>query len=378
MRDDKGRSRDDKNDRKRWIFPLSMITLWCAPAIAINVTHGLQAGREPALIVAAVFSVFGAAMCGLRLERQGPFAGKLLAAGCLCVLLTFNFSNAIGLSAGSRDHARGEALTAQTARRSLEDDAGTIRGTIARLDNELGASSLSSLKAEIAAAEYSPLFSRSRKCADATAIESRAHCSALERSRALLGAAEQREHLAADLARITAQLRAAPVRESIDPQAEAIVQALAFAGLAVQPRDVGYGLVLLFALGIELMAAFGAGWCGVRLPGHLPAVALERPRATGIARRSDAAPTIPAPATAQPGDTLAAFVAELVESRQPMPFAELQEAYADRCKAAGTAAKSARALGLALTEAGFAKSKADGGKIHYGARLRKGLAVVAA
>jgi hypothetical protein len=30
-----------------------MIALWCSPAVAINVTHGLQSSREPALIVAA-------------------------------------------------------------------------------------------------------------------------------------------------------------------------------------------------------------------------------------------------------------------------------------------------------------------------------------
>ena len=370
-------ARTMRDDVRRWIFPLAMIALWCAPAIAINVTHGLQAGREPALIVAAVFSVFGAAMCGLRLERQGPFAGKLLAAACLAVLLSFNFSNAIGLSAGSRDHARGEALTAQTARQSLGDDSRALTATINRLSGELDTSSLSSLKSEIAAAEYSPLFSRSRKCTDATVAESRAHCAAWEKARAMLVAAEQRDKLQGELTAINAQLRAAPVRESVDPQAEAIVQALAFAGLAVQPRDVGYGLVLLFALGIELMAAFGASWCGVQLPGVHQAPT-ERTRAAGTARRSDAAPNIPAAATAQPGDPLAAFVGELVESRQPMPFAELHEAYANRCKAAGKPPKSPRALGLALTGAGFAKSKADGGKIHYGARLRKGLAVVAA
>lgn len=112
MAGDKGRSGED---RKRWIFPLAMIALWCSPAMAINVTHGLQSDREPALIVAAVFSIFGAAICGLRLEVQGSLAGKLMTAGCLVVLITFNFSNAVGLSAGHRDHARNEALTQQTA-----------------------------------------------------------------------------------------------------------------------------------------------------------------------------------------------------------------------------------------------------------------------
>jgi hypothetical protein len=77
-----------------------MIALWCSPAVAINVTHGLQSGREPALIAAAVFSVFGAAMCGLRLETQDSLIGRAVTAGCLAVLITCNFSNAVGLAWG--------------------------------------------------------------------------------------------------------------------------------------------------------------------------------------------------------------------------------------------------------------------------------------
>ena len=41
------------------------------------------------------------------------------------------------------------------------------------------------------------------------------------------------------------------------------------------------------------------------------------------------------------------------------------------------ALKSKRAVGLALA-ARFAKCKADGGEVHFGAQLRKGLTVVAA
>ncbi len=84
----------------------------------------------------------------------------------------------------------------------------------------------------------------------------------------MLLAAEQRDRLQGDLAAINERLRDAPVRESADPQVEAIARALAFAGLTIEPRDAGYALTLIFALAIELMAAFGAGWCGVHLPAH--------------------------------------------------------------------------------------------------------------
>jgi hypothetical protein len=348
--------RDDKPAWRAWVLPLAMIALWCSPALIINVTHGLQSGREPALIVAAVFSVFGAAMCGLRLETQGSVVGRAIAGGCLAVLITFNFSNAVGLSAGHRDQARSEALTQQSTRGSLTDDARTINGAITKLDKELGASSVSSIRAEIAAAEYSPLFSRSRKCADATLSESRAHCQAWEKARAMLSAAEQRDKLRGELAAINEQLRAAPVRESVDPQSEAIVQALAFAGFAVQQRDVGYGLVLLFALGIELMAAFGASWCGVRLPAPVQSVN------TVLAAVKPAAMPKATQATESP---LTAFIGDLVRCDRATPFKALYEMYEAACRTAGAEPESRRAVGLALSRR-FDKVK--GGDAAYFAR----------
>ena len=65
------------------------------------------------------------------------------------------------------------------------------------------------------------------------------------------------------------QLRASSSREAdtvAPPQAEAIARHSHSSGWRPGPRDVGYALVLLFALCIELMAAFGASWCGVHLP----------------------------------------------------------------------------------------------------------------
>lgn len=90
-------------------------------------------------------------------------------------------------------------------------------------------------------------------------------------------------------------------------------------------------------------------------------VRLERPRAAGTARAVEVPPNIPAPVTAQPAIPSRRFVGDL----EP------------RCQAAGVKPKSKHAVGLALA-ARFTKSKANGGEIHYGAQLRKGLAVVAA
>jgi hypothetical protein len=331
---------------------------------------------NPALIFLAVASVFFTAVCALRLESQGSAGVRLLALMLVAIGVTYNFSNAVGLAAGHRSEARSAALTQQGARGSLADDARTIIGAITKLDNDLGTSSVSSLRSEIAAREYDPLFSRSRKCADATAIESRAHCAAWEKAKAMLAAAEQRERLAADLARINVQLRAAPVVEAADPQAEAIVHALGFAGMKVSdPRDVGYALVLLLAAIAELMAAFGGLMCGVRLPGHEapPVAAPERPRAAGTARRGEAAPDAAPAATAAQGDALAAFIGDLVKSDRPTSFKQLFEMYETACRAAGADPATRRAVGVALSKR-FDKPK--GGDAAYYARPR--LSAVAA
>lgn len=77
------------------------------------------------------------------------------------------------------------------------------------------------------------------------------------------------------------------------------------------------------------------------------------------------------------GEPLTAFIGDLVESRHPTAFKALFAVYEARCLAAGVKPKSKHAVGLALA-ARFAKSRPNGGEIHYGAQLRKGLTVVAA
>lgn len=123
---------------------------------------------------------------------------------------------------------------------------------------------------------------------------SRAHCAAWERARAMLAAAEQRDQLQGELTAINAQLRVAPLVEAADPQADAIVHALGFAGIKIaDPRDVGYALVLLLAAIAELMAAFGGLMCGVRLPGH---------QVTAVTGKAGTRAAATAPAVERPTD----------------------------------------------------------------------------
>ena len=139
----------------------------------------------------------------------------------------------------------------------------------------------------------------------------------------------------------------------------------------VQPVDVGYGLVLLFALGIELMAAFGASWCGVRLPASAGPVNTPLAAIAAVPRLSPC----PRPYRPQTDSPLAAFVSDLVKCDRATPFKALYEVYEASCRAAGTEPESRRAVGLALSKR-FDKVK--GGDAAYYVRPRLAAVVTAA
>lgn len=129
----------------------------------------------------------------------------------------------------------------------------------------------------------------------------------------MLTAAVERDRLAGELAALNVQLRAAPVRESVDPKSEAIAKAFAFVGLAVAPRDVALALTLLIALVAELLTVGGPAWCGARLPSREPA---DRTRTVEAAKASDSAPEPVAPASTpqvEPVAALPGFLAGLVK-----------------------------------------------------------------
>lgn len=342
---------------KGWVFPLGMIGLWCAPAVGINAAYGLQTGREPALIGVSMAAVIFTAMCALRLETKASLPMRLLTVALVLIGVAYNLSNAIGLAAGHRSHDRSAALTSQGRAASIRDDIGTIKAEIARLNTELGASSSTSIKAEIAAREFSPVFDRTKHCADATLADSRDHCAAWERAKAMLKAAERRDDLQTQMADMNERLRAAPVVEAVDPQAETIAHALALAGITMSPAAVGDVLSWLLAIVAELMAAFGALMCGVRLPGHSEAAATEKAEPKAKAQAKPQA--VPAPAI----DPLAVFVGELVASKVPTPFKALRAAYERQCQADGKTPVSPRQIGLELSKR-FEKAKGGARRYH--------------
>ena len=357
---------------RAWIFPLAMVVLWCAPAVGINVAYGLQSGRSPALLGVSIAAVFFTAVCALRLEMQGSIGVRLLAIALVTIGIAYNLSNAIGLSAGHRSHERSAALSAQTSLQSLREDAGTIKGTITALDNELGTSSLSSLKAEIAGLEYDPIFTRSKRCTDATLPDSRSHCAAWEKAKAMLAAAEKRERLAGELVNLNEQLRTAPIRESVDPQAETIAHAFDLAGISLSGTEIGDVLNWLLAIVAELMAAFGALMCGARLPASAADQTAPTGRPKPVGQLEMAKPVLPVPAAHT--DLLAVFLADLVESGTPTAFKAVYGQYQRLCDAAGVEPESRRQVGLKLSKK-FGKAK--GGDARYFCRNKQGLTAVA-
>ena len=134
------------------------------------------------------------------------------------------------------------------------------------LDAALGSNSAPTLQAEIAELERNMIFDRTKRCTDATLSESRDHCARWDKARKLLEVAQRRTQLQAQLNAANAELRQAPVRESVDPKAETVAKALAFIGIDAAVEEVRYALILLPAIVAELMGAFGAAMCGVGLP----------------------------------------------------------------------------------------------------------------
>ena len=89
------------------------------------------------------------------------------------------------------------------------------------------------------------IFDRTKHCTDATLGESRDHCARWDKAKKLLEAAQRRAQLQAQLNAANAELRKAPVRESVDPKAEAVARALAFVGIGAAADEVRYAMILL-------------------------------------------------------------------------------------------------------------------------------------
>jgi hypothetical protein len=119
-------------------------------------------------------------------------------------------------------------------------DLASLKVQIASLDASLGSAFALALSTETVVLERDPIFGRTKRCSDATLDESRAHCAKWDKARQLLQTAKRRNALRSKMETIDAQLRTAPIRESVDPKVEAVARALAFAGIQVSLEDIRY------------------------------------------------------------------------------------------------------------------------------------------
>ena len=368
---------------REWLPPLAAVALWCAPAAAINITHGSQVGNEPAITFLSIMAVFFTALCALCLEQRSGVGIRLLAAILVAAGITYNLSNAIGLVAGHSEQKRSTALTQQGVRQSLSADLSALQRQIAPLDAMLGDASAPSIKAQIAELERHPIFDRSSQCADATLPDSRSLCAERDKAQQSLKAARQRETLRARLAAINAKLRAAPVRESADPKAEAITKALGFVGVHFSTSDVRYALILLPAILAELMAAFGAAMCGARLPELFTKAerkvtqasyadrgkAIELPEARGAPELH-----LSGPLPKSQDELIARFLCDHIipgEDDSSVRSSDLYMTFKSWwiCHAADSPLPSRIALGQAMSARGFERSKRGGISRYENVRL---------
>ena len=355
--------------------------IFMVPAILVNVEIGMASGRGMAHMTAAVAMVIGAGLSGIILGkalRDKAFGAALASAIVLAVLTIMNITNALGLASHDRSERRSEAGAAVAKLQRLEDRKRTLEDMIKTGLSTSSNLSSAKVRADIDAKKLQAIYTRSRSCADVTLDDSRAFCGELFDLGAKLSAALDVESAHGDLAKVVSELASTQVApESLDPQADNV---LAFMPWKVDAKDVGLAINGWWALCIELMAslmpglvAFMARPAAIKSTSGFPSTGAEpRPeKVEMVAEKPEAvefnAKPRPAPKRAP---SLESFLACLVKrSGSMLSAADLLAAYCQHCQDLGIEPQTQRALGMAMTAAGY--SKETRGTVRYiGVALR--------
>ena len=248
-------------------FITAIVALACmAPSMAINAIHQFE--HTPGLMA---WPLAGAAVLSVLLAGCSPFAmeaalkgrrwlalSAAVLAGLVCV--AYNLASAVGAASVARsevsgtraqDNRRAELLTGQLAQ--AEKSRAALAVTAGEQTPDMVDKSLQALK-------QSPIWTRSKECADATLPNSRTFCADYAQKLAVRDAAAKVAELDASISGLKTQLLAAnapTVGRPADPQAENIGVVLAMAGLHPGPHKIGLGLNLWFALTIEVLGSLG-------------------------------------------------------------------------------------------------------------------------
>ena len=207
-----------------------------------------------------------------------PVAGFAVAAGALArartayfvfaLLTVLSFCAEIGLYSISKSEAVGDAKSHQAAYRDTTAERDGYTSQLAGLGQ---VRSLGAINADISSKRLDRLYDRSKQCTDATAVESRGLCQAIERLNAERATATEAKELQGkiDAAQFRlSKLNAADGFKSVDPQAEALAK---LTGLT--PETVRLLLAILIAALIELGSGLGfwliSGDAMARQPGEV-------------------------------------------------------------------------------------------------------------
>ncbi len=167
-------------------------------------------------------------------------------------LATYSLTSALGLYATSRNATVGNIEIVQV-------EAERLSGEIQHLQASLSALGMveppAAVAARITALKHDRLFDRSKRCTDATALDSRALCAEIANTMAKLLSSQKGTKLSERLAQLKSDRRALDLRKVVtvaDPQAAALANLTGW-----KQESIRGALAVLIAVLIELGSSFG-------------------------------------------------------------------------------------------------------------------------
>lgn len=231
------------------------------PAIENNLAGLIGRGGHWYEAALFVVPVLAASVCAIALElafRHRHFYMGVVAAVLLIATITFNLTNALSASLLSRATFAEPRAQSAEAIRALENERADIPGTASANANS---PTVGELEAELAKAEVSLIFTRSKQCTDVTLGDSSAHCAARAAILGKLAAAKDRATKIQRLDNIRDALAKHPRPQVVDPRIDGLLAILGALGWAQDGDRASVGLAydILLAAFVELLAAFGPG-----------------------------------------------------------------------------------------------------------------------
>ena len=234
------------------------------PAIQNNVaglsSHGGHWYEAALFVVPVITASFAAITLERAIKNRHLYIG-VVASVMLIATIAFNLTNALSASLLSRATFAEPRANATESIRALENERADILGSFGTASANANLLTVGELEAELAKAEVSLIFSRSKQCQDITLGDSSAHCAARALVLGKLSAARAREGKTKRLDDIRIELAKLPRPQVVDPKIDGLLAILGSFGWAKDGDRASVGLAydILVAAFVELLAAFGPG-----------------------------------------------------------------------------------------------------------------------